>query len=75
MATPLQIKFPGTIYPIITRENAWSPIFEEDRDRKEFLTIPAKLIERFHDLCHVYCPMGKHYHLLIERTEANLSWR
>ena len=73
MSRPLRIEFPGAIYHIITRGNARLPIFEDDRDRKEFLTILEKLVERFNCLCHAYCLMDNHYHLLIETMEANLS--
>jgi len=29
--------------------------------------------ERFHWLCHAYCLMGNHYHLVIETPDGNLS--
>ena len=31
------------------------------------------MVERFGWLCHAYCPMDNHYHLLIEMLEDNLS--
>ena len=33
----------------------------------------AKVVERFGWLCHGYCLMGNHYHLMIETPQPNLS--
>ena len=33
----------------------------------------AEVVERFKWVCHAYCLMGNHYHLLIETPAANLS--
>lgn len=37
------------------------------------MTILHKVTERFHWLCHVYCLMDNHYHLVVETPEGNLS--
>ncbi len=31
------------------------------------------VVVRFNWLCHAYCLMGNHYHLLVETPDANLS--
>ncbi|MCR4347470.1 MAG: transposase, partial [Sulfuricaulis sp.] len=38
-----------------------------------FLGILGKVIKQCHWLCHAYCLMDNHYHLLIETPDANLS--
>ncbi len=38
-----------------------------------FLDVLAKVVRRFNWLCHGYCLMDNHYHLLIETPEGNLS--
>ena len=48
-------------------------IFEDDADRKLFLKILGQVVKRFNWLCHAYCLMDNHYHLLIETPEGNLS--
>jgi REP element-mobilizing transposase RayT len=48
-------------------------IFTDDSDRLLFLSILGQTVKRFNWLCHAYCLMGNHYHLLIEATEGNLS--
>lgn len=73
MARPLRIEFPGAVYHITTRGNARCDIFRDDRDREKFLDILGETIERYHWLCHAFCMMPNHYHLLAETPEANLS--
>ena len=33
----------------------------------------ATVVDRFGWLCHAYCVMDNHYHLLIETPQGNLS--
>lgn len=73
MARPLRIEYPGGVYHLTSRGNAQQPIFLSDSDRQAFLSILSLAIKRFHWLCHAYCLMDNHYHLLIETMEANLS--
>ena len=73
MARPLRIEFPGAVYHVTSRGNARAEIFEEDNDRELFLKIFGQVVTRFNWLCHSYCLMGNHYHLLIETPEGNLS--
>ncbi|MGR9108336.1 MAG: transposase, partial [Gammaproteobacteria bacterium] len=49
------------------------PIYDDDRDRETFLSVLANVIEHRGWLCHAYCLMTNHYHLLIETPEANLA--
>jgi REP element-mobilizing transposase RayT len=73
MARPLRIEFPGATYHVTTRGNAREPIFFTDADRRTLLDVLGETTERFRWLCHGYCLMGNHYHLLVETPEANLS--
>jgi len=73
MARPLRVEYPGGIYHITSRGNAQQPIFLSDTDRESFLDILASIVKRFNWLCHAYCLMDNHYHLLIETPEGNLS--
>lgn len=73
MARPLRIDFPGGIYHVTSRGNAKAEIFCDDADRRAFLEVVADSVERFNWLCHAYCLMANHYHLLIETPEGNLS--
>jgi putative transposase len=73
MARPLRIEFPGAIYHITSRGNARQPIFKDDKDREAFLEALWRVVARYNWLCHAYCLMDNHYHLLIETPEGNLS--
>ena len=73
MARPLRIQFDGALYHIVSRGNERMMIFLEDADRIKYLNILHTTIERFNWLCHVYCLMGNHYHLMIETPDANLA--
>ncbi len=73
MARQLRIEYPGAIYHVTSRGNARSMIYADDKDREDFLRILALVVERYQWLCHAYCLMGNHYHLLIETPEGNLS--
>ncbi|KKW30721.1 MAG: hypothetical protein UY72_C0004G0010 [Candidatus Uhrbacteria bacterium GW2011_GWD2_52_7] len=73
MARPLRVEFPGAIYHITSRGNKRQDIFDSDDDRLRFLLILESVIETYHWVCHAYCLMGNHYHLLIETPDGNLS--
>lgn len=73
MARPLRIEYPGAVYHVTARGNARQAIFLDDEDRKSFLSILGSVVERFNWLCHAYCLMTNHYHLLIETPDSNLS--
>ena len=48
-------------------------IYEDDTDRESFLGILVEVLERYNWVCHAYCLMINHYHLVIETAEGNLS--
>jgi putative transposase len=73
MARPLRIEFPGAIYHVTSRGNAKQAIFIDDEDRGVFFDVLSMVVERFNWLCHAYCLMENHYHLLIETPNGNLS--
>jgi len=73
MARPLRLEFPGAIYHVTSRGNARLPVYQHDGDRREFLALLGAVVDRFHWLCHGYCLMDNHYHLVVETPEGNLS--
>ncbi len=73
MARSLRIEYPGALYHLTARGNRREAIYLDDADRHAFLEILGDVIEHFGWLCHGYCLMDNHYHLLIETPEANLS--
>ena len=73
MARPLRIEYDGALYHVTSRGNERKAIFKTDRDRKLFLDTLAQVNKRFHWICHAYCLMDNHYHLVIETPDGNLS--
>ena len=73
MSRPLRIEFPGAVYHITSRGNARQDIFLNDGDRSTFLNILASVVEKYNWICHAYCLMDNHYHLLLETLDPNLS--
>ena len=72
MARPLRIEYDGAIYHITSRGNARKPIFKDDEDRILFLDTLHKVNKRYNWLCHAYCLMNNHYHILVETPDGNL---
>ena len=73
MARPLRLEFPGAVYHVTSRGNARAAIFLDDEDRPIFLGVLGAVVARFGWLCHAYCLMDNHYHLLLETPDPNLS--
>jgi REP element-mobilizing transposase RayT len=73
MARPLRIAYPGAVYHITGRGNEKKAVFRDDRDRKIFLDILQQVNNRYNWICHSYCLMRNHYHLLIETPDGNIS--
>ena len=73
MARPLRIEYDGALYHVTSRGNERKAIFKHDGDRKMFLDMLAQVNKRFHWICHAYCLMDSHYHLVIETPDGNLS--
>ncbi|MBE0634678.1 transposase [Candidatus Bipolaricaulota bacterium] len=73
MARPLRIEYEGAVHHITSRGNARAEIFLSDDDRNLFLEIFSKVAARNDWICHAYCLMSNHYHLLIETPAPSLS--
>jgi REP-associated tyrosine transposase len=72
MARPLRIEFPGAIYHLTARGNGRAEIFLDDFDREAFLCVLGDVVGRYNWICHAYCLMSNHYHILIETPDGNL---
>jgi len=73
LARPLRLQVPGGVYHVMSRGNNRQDIFLDDGDRRRFLATLRSVIELQNVLCHAYCLMGNHYHLLLDTPDANLS--
>ena len=73
MARPIRLEFAGALYHVTSRGDRREDIYEEDSDRQTFISLLNDICESYNWICHAYCLMGNHYHLLIETPDANLS--
>jgi REP element-mobilizing transposase RayT len=68
-----RVEIPGGFWHLIARGVRKEPIFTDDRDYERFLQLLAEVIEQFGWICHAYCLMPNHYHLVVETPRATLS--
>ena len=73
MARPLRIEYAGAVYHITSRGNEKKAVFKSDQDRINFLNTLQHVKKRYNWICHAYCLMDNHYHLLIETPDGNLA--
>ena len=73
MARPLRIEFPGGLYHLTSRGDRREDIYLNDADRQRWLDLLGEVCVRYNWLCHAYCLMDNHFHIVIETVEGNLS--
>jgi REP-associated tyrosine transposase len=73
MVRPLRLEFEGALYHVTSHGDRRGDIYETDEDRQAFLSLLGSVCDRRNWVCHAYCLMGNHYHLLIETPDANLA--
>jgi putative transposase len=73
MARGPRLQLRGATYHVMSRGNRKSIIFEDDSDRQRFVELLGETADRYRLLCHSYCLMGNHYHVVIEASDCNLS--
>ncbi len=73
MARPLRIEFPGGLYHVTSRGDRREDIYLNDDDRQRWLSLLGEVCARHNWLCHAYCLMDNHFHIVIETVDGNLS--
>lgn len=73
MARPLRLELSGGLYHVTSRGDGREDIYLSDSDRQIWLEVLGQVCGRFNWVCHAWCQMTNHYHLLIETPEANLA--
>ncbi len=72
MTRSLRLEFQNALYHVTSRGDRREAIFEDDDDRVRLLEILGMVVSDFNWLCHGYCLMDNHYHLIIEMLDGNL---
>jgi putative transposase len=73
MSRPLRLELAGGLYHVTSRGDGREDIYLSDADRQAWLEVFAQVCKRFNWVCHAWCQMTNHYHILIETPEANLA--
>jgi len=73
MARPLRIELAGGLYHVTSRGDRREDIYLDNIDRRAWLDVFEQVCERFNWICHGWCQMSNHYHLVVETVEGNLS--
>ncbi len=73
MARPLRLELSGGVYHVTSRGDGREDIYLSDADREAWLEVFGQVCARFNWVCHAWCQMTNHYHILIETPEANLA--
>ena len=74
MARPLRLCYENARYHVIARSASDGVVFADDLDRELFLDRLDRIVERHRWICHAYCLMTTHYHLVVETPLANLPF-
>jgi REP element-mobilizing transposase RayT len=72
MARPLRFQYAGASYHVMARGDGGKAVFEEDKDRFDFLDRLGRVGESHGWRVHAWVLMGNHFHLLVETPEPNL---
>ena len=72
MARKLRVEYEGAIYHVMNRGDRREPIFRDDADREMFLNALDQCCTKTDWQVHTLCPMGNHFHLVVETPKANL---
>ena len=73
MARRLREELEGGIFHVFARGNGKQAIYLDEDDRRTYLRMLGRAVERHNWRCLAYCLMDNHLHLLIETPDANLA--
>jgi putative transposase len=73
MSRPLRLELAGGVYHVTSRGDGREDVYLSDADRRVWLEVFGQVCKRFNWVCHAWCQMTNHYHILIETPEPNLS--
>lgn len=73
MSRPLRIKVPCGLFHVTSRGDRRESIYLTDVDRHQWLRLFGQVCHRYNWVCHAYCLMDNHFHIVVETVEGNLS--
>ncbi len=73
MSRVARSSLPDGIYHVASRGVPETQIFRSDTDRAGFVRLLERVERRHGWVCHAYCLMATHYHLVVAATRQALS--
>ena len=73
MARQLRLELPGGLYHVTSGGDRREAIYLNDTDRQRWLSLLGEVCVRYNWLCHAYCLMDNHFHIVVETVGGNLS--
>jgi putative transposase len=73
MARALRPNIAGGLYHITSRGVRRSRLFEDELDFRRFRALLRHIADDLGWLCHAYCQMPNHHHVVLETPQPNLS--
>jgi putative transposase len=68
-----RLDFAGAVHHVFVRGNARAPIALDDQDHQRAIELLAHAASRFELVCHAWCYLPNHSHLLLTSKLGNLS--
>jgi putative transposase len=68
-----RLDYPGAVHHVFLRGNARSPVALDDEDHQRALKMLERAASRFELVCHAWCYLPNHSHLLVTSKLGNLS--
>ncbi|MEI6809898.1 MAG: transposase [bacterium] len=73
MARQLRVEYAGAIYHVTVRSNGKDNLFDDDLDRRYFLSRIEEAVKTHQVRVYLFCLMPNHFHLVLETPKANLG--
>jgi len=73
MTRPLRIELASGLYHVTSPGDRREDIYLDDEDRRLWLEIFGAVCRRCNWVCHAWCQMSNHYHVVVETVEGNLA--
>jgi putative transposase len=68
-----RIEAPGAIYHVGSKGNRGCRVYADDHEFEVFLRLLGRITARYDWICHSYCLMTNHYHLIVQLRDGGLS--
>ena len=69
----LRVQEPNGVYHVTARGVGGLAVFPDDELRRVYLRLLRRTLARYDWICHAYCLLSTHFHLIVQIADPNLS--